>query len=188
MRRLSAFHQISLDGYFAGPNGDISWAHSGSDDPEWNAFVAGNAQGGGVLVFGRVTYEMMAGYWPTAQALANDPVVARQMNALPKIVFSRTLQSAPWSNTRLLRSDLTAEVRKLKAESGQDLTILGSGSLVSQLSQEGLIDDYLVVVNPIALGDGRSLFDGIRRQLALRLTQTRAFGNGKVLLSYEQSA
>jgi dihydrofolate reductase len=188
MRKLAAFHQVTLDGYFAGPNGDISWAHKGSEDAEWNAFVAGNAQGGGLLVFGRVTYELMASYWPTAQALANDPIVARQMNDLPKVVFSRTRSSASWSNTRVMRGDMAAEMRNMKAESGKDMTILGSGSVVSQLAQEGLIDQYQIVVNPVVLGSGRTLFDGIKRQLALKLTKTRTFGNGKVLLCYETGA
>jgi dihydrofolate reductase len=188
MRKLGTFHQVTLDGYFAGPNGDISWAHQGSDDPDWIAFVVGNAQGGGLLVFGRITYELMASYWPTAQALANDPVVARQMNQLPKIVFSTSLKTASWSNTRLVRGDLAGEIRKLKAESGNDMAILGSGSIVSQLALEGLIDQYQVVVNPVAVGNGRTLFDGIERQLSLRLTTTRTFSNGKVLLRYEPGA
>ena len=188
MRELVAFQQVTLDGYFAGPNGDISWAHKGSEDAEWNAFVAGNAQGGGLLVFGRVTYELMASYWPTPQALADDPVVARKMSDLPKVVFSRTLGSAPWSNTRLVRSDMAAAIRTAKAEAGEHMAILGSGSVVSQLAQDGLIDEYQIVVNPVVLGNGRKLFDGIKGQLTLRLTKTRTFGNGKVLLCYETGA
>jgi dihydrofolate reductase len=188
MRKLVAFHQVTLDGYFVGPNGDISWAHKGSEDAEWNAFVAGNAQGGGLLIFGRVTYELMASYWPTPQAIANDPAVARQMNDLPKVVFSRTLGSARWSNTRLVRGDMAAAIRTAKAESGKQMAILGSGSVVSQLAQDGLIDEYQIVVNPVVLGSGRTLFDGIRRQLTLRLSKTRTFGNGKVLLCYESGA
>jgi dihydrofolate reductase len=188
MRKLVAFHQVTLDGYFFGPNGDISWAHKGSEDGEWNAFVAGNAQGGGLLIFGRVTYELMASYWPTPQAFANDPVVARQMNDLPKVVFSRTLGSARWSNTKLVRGDMAAAIRTAKAESGKQMAILGSGSIVSQLAQDGLIDEYQIVVNPVVLGSGRTLFDGIRGQLTLRLTKTRTFGNGKVLLCYKSGA
>ena len=158
MRKLSAFIQISLDGLFAGENGDISWAHKSRDDAEWNAFVAGNASGGGALLFGRVTYEMMAGYWPTPMAAKNDPVVAERMNALPKFVGSRTLDRASWRNTTLIKGDLATEIRKLKQSPGEDVAILGSGSLVAQLLQAGLLDELQVVVNPLVLGKGRPLF------------------------------
>src|SRR5690242_4661174 len=114
MRKLIAFNNISLDGYFTGAGGDFSWAHAGSDDPEFSAFVANNAKGGGELLFGRITYEMMASYWPTPMAAKNDPVVAKGMNAASKVVFSRTLGKASWSNTRLVKGDLAAAVRKMK--------------------------------------------------------------------------
>ena len=91
MAKLSAFNNISLDGYFSGKNGEFAWAKSHMD-PEFNAFVAGNAQGGGTLIFGRITYQLMASYWPTAQAMKSDPAVADGMNKSPKIVFSRTLR------------------------------------------------------------------------------------------------
>jgi len=186
MRRLVAFTQVSLDGCFAGRNGDIGWAHR--NDAEWNEFVAGNAAAGGELVFGRTTYEMMASVWPTAAARASAPVVAEQMNSLPKIVFSRTLERAAWQNTRLIKGDLAAEVRKLKSEPGDAMAILGSGSIVSQLAGEGLIDEFQIVVYPLVLGAGRRLFEGLAKTLDLRLTQTRAFGNGNVLLCYEPAA
>jgi dihydrofolate reductase len=185
MRKLIVFNQVTLDGYFAGPGGDISWAHKGKSDPEWNAFVAENASGGGMLVFGRVTYEMMASYWPTPLAAERDPVVAERLNALPKIVFSRTLDKASWQNTKLLKGDLAAEMRKLKQQPGPGMAILGSGRITAQLAAAGLIDAFQLVVNPIVLGSGRTMFDGIEKQLALKLIRTRAFANGNVLLSYE---
>jgi len=188
MRKLVVFNQVTLDGYFAGPGGDIGWAHKHEKDEEWNAFVADNASAGGVLVFGRKTYELMASYWPTPQALKNDPVVAERMNGLPKVVFSRTLDKASWSNTTLVKGDLAQEVRRLKQEAGDDMAILGSGSIVSQLAQAGLIDQYQIVVNPVVLGKGRTLFEGIKDPLTLRLTNTRTFGNGNVFLSYEPIA
>src|SRR6476469_8693146 len=104
MRRLLVFNQVSLDGYFVGPNGDLSWAHK--DDEEWNAFVAENAGSGGALVFGRITYQMMEGYWQSAEARKKSPRVAEGMNRLPKIVFSRTLSSVSWKNTELVKGDL----------------------------------------------------------------------------------
>ena len=188
MRKLAVFNHLSLDGYFVDMNGSMSWAKSGTKDAEWNAFVAENAKGDGLLLFGRVTYELMASFWPTPMADQHDPVVAERMNKLPKVVFSKTLDKASWSNTRLVKGDMVAEIRKMKKEPGEDMVILGSGSIVSQLAQEGLIDAYQVVVNPIVLGKGRTMFDGVKEKLNLKLTKTRAFGNGNVFLCYEPAA
>ena len=185
MRRLVVFNNVSLDGYFVDGKGDMSWAHNTNPDAEWDAFGEENAKGGGILLFGRVTYELMAGYWPTPLAAQNDPIVAEHMNTLPKVVFSRTLDQVSWSNTTLVKGDLAAEVRKMKHAPGQDMAVLGSGSIVSQLAQEGLVDEYQLVVSPVVLGAGRTLFDGLREKLALKLTKTRAFRNGNVLLCYE---
>lgn len=184
MRKLVVFNSVTLDGYFSGPGGDISWAHKGDEDAEWNAFVAGNAGAGGMLLFGRITYELMASFWPTADAKKNYPDVAEGMNNLPKVVFSRTLDKASWQGTRLVKGDLAGEVRTMKKEPGPDMVILGSGSIVSQLAQEGLIDEYQAVVNPVVLGKGRTMFDGVKGKLALKLTTTRTFANGNVLLCY----
>lgn len=188
MRKLVVFNNVTLDGYFAGVNGDFSWAHSGNDDAEFNAFVAENASGGGELLLGRITYELMASYWPTPNAIKNDPIVAEGMNHMPKVVFSRTLNKVSWSNTKLVQGDIASEIRKMKKEPGMGMAILGSGSIVSQLAPEGLIDEYQVVVNPVVLGEGRTMFDGIKEKLALKLTKTRTFSNGKVYLCYEPMA
>jgi dihydrofolate reductase len=176
---------VSLDGYFTDANGDMSWAHNRNPDAEWDAFGDANAKGGGTLLFGRVTYELMAGYWPTPMAVKNTPTIAERMNHLPKIVFSRTLDKASWNNTRILKGDLAAEMRRLKQEPGDDMVILGSGSIVSQLAQEGLIDEYQIVVSPIALGRGRTLFDGVKNRLPLKLAKSRTFANGNIFLVYE---
>ena len=188
MRKLVVFNQVTLDGYFAGMNGDISWAHKDNKDAEWNAFVADNANAGGLLLFGRITYELMTSYWPTPYAIENDRVVAEQMNNLPKVVFSRTLDKASWNNTTLVKGGMSAEIRKMKKEPGKDMAILGSGSIVSQLAQEGLIDEYQIVVYPVVLGKGRTMFDGIKEKLTLKLTKARTFGNGNVLLCYQPMA
>jgi dihydrofolate reductase len=185
MSRLIVFNHVSLDGYFADAKGDMSFARKDNQDAEWNAFVAGNAAGGGMLLFGRITYELMSGFWPTPIAATSMPVVAERMNGLPKVVFSRTLHRASWNNTRLVAGDLLGEVRAMKQESADDMAILGSGSIVSQLTQHGLIDEYQIVVNPVALGKGRTLFDGLREHVSLKLTNSRTFGNGNVLLCYE---
>jgi dihydrofolate reductase len=182
--RVSVFNHVSLDGYFTDQNGDMNWAHRG-EDPEWNAFAAENAKGGGVMLFGRVTYEMMASYWPTPPALEQYPIVAKQMNDGQKVVFSRTLDKATWKNTKLVKSDPAGEVRKMKKAPGGDMVIMGSGTIVSQLAQAGLIDEYQIVVNPIVLGQGRTLFEGLKSKVNLKRTKSRAFGNGNVFVCYE---
>lgn len=186
MRTLKVFNNVSLDGYIADEHGDMSWAHK--SDPEWNEFVSGNAQGGGVLLFGRRTYDLMASYWPTPLALQNAPVVAEQMNRRPKVVFSRTMKQATWNNTTLLQGDLATEVRKLKAEPGPDLVLMGSGSIVSQLTNARLIDEYQLVVHAIVLGRGLKLFDAVREKMPLTLRSSRVFRNGSVVLSYARAA
>jgi dihydrofolate reductase len=185
MRRLIVFNNVTLDGYFAGVNSDFSWAHSNNDDAEFNAFVADNASGGGQLLLGRITYELMARYWPTPAAIKNDPIVAEGMNSMPKVVFSRTLDKVSWNNTKLVKGDIASEIRRMKKEPGPDMAILGSGSIVSQLAQESLINEFQIVVNPVVLGKGRTMFDGIKKMLTLKLTKARVFGNGKVYLCYE---
>ncbi len=187
MRKLLVFNQVSLDGYFVDANGDMSWAKSGKD-PEFDAFVEENASGEAVFLFGRITYELMASYWPTPMAIQNDPLVAERMNSLPKVLFSRTLSQALWQNTKLVKSDMVTAVRKMKEESGPDMVIMGSGSLVSQLAPEGLIDEYQIVVVPVVLGEGRTMFEGIPDRLRLRLTKSRVFRNGSVFLCYEPMA
>jgi dihydrofolate reductase len=184
MRKLIVFNNVTLDGYFTDARGDMSWAHQ--QDAEWNEFIASNASGGGELMFGRITYDMMAGFWPTPFALEKMPVVAERMNHLPKVVFSKTMDKAAWNNTRLIKGDIVAATRTLKQERGDTLVIMGSGSIVAQLASAGLIDEYQIVIHPIALGDGTTLFDGIKQRLDLKLTKSRAFGNGNVFLCYER--
>jgi dihydrofolate reductase len=121
-------------------------------------------------------------------AKQHNPVVAEGMNNMPKIVFSRTLDHASWNNTTLVKGDLVSEVRKMKQASGSGMAILGSGSIVSQLAPEGLIDEYHVVVNPVILGKGRTMFEGVKDQLNLKLTRTRSFKSGKVFVCYEPAA
>jgi dihydrofolate reductase len=184
MGKLTVFNTVSLDGYFTDPGGDMSWAHQVKEDAEWNAFVEKNAGSGGMLLFGRVTYDLMRSYWPTPTALKAYPVVARRMNEMPKVVFSRTVEQPTWSNTIVVNDGMSDEVRRLKRESESDMTILGSGSVVQQLTDDRLIDEYHFVVTPIVLGAGRTMFAGIRDRLALRRLRSRTFTNGNVLVSY----
>ena len=182
MRKIHVFENISLDGYFTDEKSDMSWAHK--RDEEWNAFASGNASGEAELLFGRVTYEMMAAFWPTAEAAKLLPDVAAGMNRMRKLVVSRTLEAVAWQNTTLLKGDLVSEAMRLKKQLGPDLQILGSGSIVSQLTDAGLIDEYQIVVTPIVLGRGRTLFETVKNKLPLGLTSTRHFKNGNVVLTY----
>ena len=187
MRKVLAFLHVSADGYFTGPGGDLSWARH-EQDPEYTAFADENARRDSMLLFGRVTYQMMAGFWPSPMALEREPVMAERMNATPKIVFSRTLDKASWSNTTLLKGDAAEEVRSLKQQEGVDLVILGSGTIVKTLAQAGLIDEFQLLITPVALGAGRTTFEGIASKIELVHVSTRTFQNGKVLLIYKPRA
>ena len=128
MRRLNAFNNVTLDGYFTGPGGDLSWTQSAPPDAEFDAFVTANASGGDTLVLGRLTYELMARYWPTPLAQQQNPGVAGGMNRMTKVVFSRTLAEAAWENTTLVRGDIVNEVLRLKQGRGGGIAVLGSGT------------------------------------------------------------
>ncbi len=181
--KLGVFESISVDGFFADRQGDIAWAHSGREDPEFGAWVGGNANRGGILLFGRVTYQMMESFWTTAAAAAQMPEVARGMNAARKLVASRTIKPT-WTNTELVDGGLIEAVRALKAQDGSGITILGSGSVAAQLGEAGLVDEYQFVVLPLALGGGRTVFT---KGAALRLIEQRAFRCGNVVLRYATS-
>ena len=180
MRNLHVFESISVDGYFCDAGGGMSWAHAGRDDAEFAAWVSGNASGGGELLFGRKTYQMMEAFWPTPMAAAQMPAVAKGMNAARKYVASTTIQPT-WTNTQLLKGDLLGAVRALKASDGPDVTVLGSGSVAAQLGAAGLVDQYQFVIIPVALGGGRTLFTTGR---PLRLVEQRAFRCGNVVVTY----
>jgi dihydrofolate reductase len=185
MRRLTVFNSVSIDGYFVDAKGGMDFAHKGSDDPEWKEFVSGNASGNGALLFGRVTYDMMASFWPTPQARAAMPAVAEGMNSMSKYVVSRSMSDAGWNNTTVLHGDIVSAIRTLKQSAGPDIVILGSGSIVAQLAPADLIDEYQLVVKPVVLGGGRTMFDGVPSPIAMKPTRTRTFRNGSVLLCYE---
>jgi dihydrofolate reductase len=180
MGRLSVFNFITLNGYFAGPNGDIGWHRHGGEESK---YAEEGAKSESILLFGRITYQMMASYWPTPMAAKDNPGVAEGMNRSDKIVFSRTLKKVEWENTRLITHDLVEEVKKLK-KGKKDITILGSGSIATQLAEAGLIDEYQIMVDPVALGEGTPLFKGMKQKLDLNLVSTRAFKSGVVLLTY----
>jgi len=181
-RRLMVFNSVSLDGNFTDGTPDVNWAHA--RDEEWQKFTRENAGGDAELIFGRKTYEMMASFWPTPEATQRLPDVAASMNRMRKNVFSRSLSSVQWDNSRLVKGDLAEEVRGLKAQAGPALLIMGSGEIVSQLTQAGLIDEYQLIFVPLVLGRGRSLFEGVTTRPRLKLTKTRSFQNGNVVAWY----
>lgn len=183
MARLGVFNMVTLDGFFKGQNNDISWHNFGEDEQKMSDELSNKGQ---TLVFGRVTYEMMFGYWASPEAIKNDPVTAKGMNQAKKIVFSRSLSSVKWQNTTLIKDDLFSQIQRMKQTESTDMTILGSGQIVAQLADANLIDDYLFLLNPIALGEGTSLFKGLSRQLKLKLNSTRTMKSGNVLLSYSR--
>lgn len=184
MRKVLAFLHVSVDGYFTGANGDMSWTRH-DRDPEYKQFADENARRNSILAFGRVTYQMMAGFWPSPMASEREPVMAERMNAAEKIVFSRSLPSADWSNTSLLKEDAIKEVQKLKQQDGRDIVILGSGSIIGKLAEAGLVDEFQLLITPIALGAGRTIFEGVAKKIDLELASSRTFRNGKVLLIYK---
>ena len=183
MRKLSVFNFVTLNGYFKGANGDLSWHKHGGEENEYSAHML---KAGNMLLFGRVTYEMMAGYWPTPDAIKNDPIVAKGMNNADKIVFSRTLKNADWNNTKIVKNNIVEEIKKMKSSSGgKDMTLLGSGSILTQFAEQGLIDEYQIMVDPVAISGGTPIFKDIKHKLYLKLTTTRTFKSGAVLLCYE---
>ena len=185
MRKITAFENVSLDGYFAGPNGEIDWFVSSSHgQTEEDKFAVDSLKSTDILLFGRITYELMARYWPTADAMKNSPILAERINDVPKIVFSRTLNKVGWQNTTLMKENIVEEIQRMKNQPGKNLAILGSSSIVSAFAQHGLIDEYSIMVNPVILGGGRSMFQGIENRLHLKLIETKTFKSGNVLLHY----
>lgn len=181
MVKLSSFTFISLDGCYKGLDNDISWHRHGAEE---GAFSADSLQAGNTLLFGRRTYEMMASFWPTPMAAEQFPAVAEGMNRAEKIVFSQTLTDPGWSNARVVTDGMIEEVQRLKAQSPKDLTLLGSGSVLTQLAEAGLVDEYAIMIDPVVLGRGTSLFEGLPHKLDLALTGSRVFSSGVVLLNY----
>ena len=184
MRKLRVFNSVSLDGYFTDANNDYRWAHEGADDPELIDFTQGNAKGTNALVFGRVTYELMVAWWPTQEAAKAMPEIAKGMNEAPKFVFSRTLDSANWSNTTLLRGEPASEIARIKQTPGPDMTVLGSGTIVAQLAAAGLIDEVQLLVCPVLLGSGKSQFADVSARPWWTLSRSKTFKNGRVFLAY----
>ncbi len=195
MRRIVAFNRVTADGYFAAADGNLSWA---VPDPELDQTASAGMPGTDMILFGRRTYEMFASFWPRAledPAGAPDPhnaamrspsiqAFATFLTDTAKLVFSKTLKDASWKNTHLWRGLDPLEIDGLKRQPGKDIIIFGSGSIVSQLTQHGLIDEYQFVVSPLLLGGGRPLISGVPASTKLELLECRRYPSGNVLLRY----
>jgi dihydrofolate reductase len=177
MAKLIMWNLMTLDGFVEGPNRDISW-HDDVWGEELERLSIEQLHEAGGLLFGRVTYELMANYWPTASG-----EVADFMNASPKYVFSRTLARADWNNTQLFGSDVTAAVVRLKHDSAKDIFLFGSADLAASLILQGLIDEFRIAINPIILGSGAPLFKQGTR-VKLKLIDVRPLSTGVVILRY----
>jgi dihydrofolate reductase len=167
---------VTVDGYFEGIDHDISWHNV---DAEFNTFANNQLEQSGTLLFGHKTYELMAGYWPTER-----DATAKFMNEMPKYVASYKPFEVDWSGTTVLSGDVIGEIRKLKEEPGKDIALLGSNNLCVSLMEAGLVDEFRIMVKPVALGKGSSLFTGLSKTTKLKLLKTQSFESGNMLHYY----
>jgi len=170
---------VTLDGYVAGPEGEGDWGLP-AEHPDVRAWKVASLREVGTHVMGRVTYEQMAEHWPTA---TGD--YAAFMNGRPKVVFSKTLPAAGWAGSRIARGDLADDIAALKAESGGEIMAHGGAAFVQALSRLGLIDEYRLVILPVALGNGLPLFKDLAKPLRVDLTQAKSFPDGTVIHVYQ---
>ncbi len=186
MRRIILMMSVSVDGFIEGPDRELDWHLV---DDELHRHFNEQIRGMSALLNGRVTYELMARYWPTADTNPSStrPMVefARIWRDIPKIVFSRTLERADW-NTTVVRDVVATEIQELKARPGADMA-LGGADLAAAFMRRDLIDEYRLYVHPIAIGKGKPLFPRSDSRIDLRLAETRTFGNGVVLLRYQRA-
>jgi dihydrofolate reductase len=186
MRKVIVSEMVTLDGFFAGPNGEIDWHIV---DEEFNQYAIDLLNTVDTILFGRVTYQLFESYWPGAaknpSTSKSDLEIAHKINNMNKIVFSKTMDKVDWKNTRLVKEVIPEEIAKMKQQSGKNMVIYGSGSIVSTFAQLGLIDEYRLIVNPVVFGNGKTLFKGINDKLNLKFLRTKAFRSGNVLLYYQ---
>ncbi len=185
MRNVILLMHVSLDGFAAGPKGEMDWIRF---DGEQVADVAALTATADTVLFGRVTYEMMANYWPTAAA---DPAAtqhaidhARWVNPAPKLVFSRTLEVVAWENSRIVRENIPAAIASLKAQPGKHLLMIGSVSTAHTFMALDLIDELRINVNPVVLGGGLPLFPKLNEQMKLKLLDAKRYASGVIGLHY----
>lgn len=183
MRRLILDTLISLDGQFSGPKGEIDWFEFDENDMAWSHQVLERVD---TLLFGRTTYEEFSQYWPKAKVEEGwDPYIIKQMNELPKVVFSSTMKKADWGPATVVAGSPTIAIAKMKQMPGKDIEVIGSGSLVAEVVREGLVDEYRLRMEPIVLGVGRPLFKDQTERRKLKLISATPWKSGVVALHYE---
>lgn len=182
VRKLIFQMMISVDGFIEGPNRELDWHVV---DEEFINYAVNLLNSADAIIFGRVTYQTMAAYWPTPAAMANYPLIAERMNNLPKFVFSPTLEKVEWQYSKLVKGNIAEEVAILKRQIGSVMMIFGSSDLAVALTKLGLIDEYRIIVNPVVLGSGKTLLTGLHDRLKLKLIEARTFSSGSVLLCYQ---
>ena len=186
MRKLIMWNVITLDGYFEGnQNWDLSF-HNVVWGKELEELSIEQLKSADYLVFGRVTYEGMAAYWTKAEGEAAEQEVAKLMNSIPKIVFSRTLKSAAWNNTTIISENASAEIQKLKEQGGKDIYVFGSANLSETFIDDNLFDEYRIGIAPVILGSGRPLFRHGISSKNLSLVSTQQLLTGGVVLKYSK--
>jgi dihydrofolate reductase len=193
MRRVVVQQFVTLDGYAAGPNGELDFVTEtgAATDPTSGPFVEDQLafiESLDTILLGAVTYEMFAAYWP--EQTTETQAIADALNATPKVVFSSTLESAPWGSwesARLVSGSAAEEVRRLKAEPGKDMVVWGSLTLADSLVREGLVDEYRLQVCPVVLGRGKRLFEDGLAPHSLTLLETKAY-DGMVAVRYASTA
>ena len=184
MRKIIVSNLITIDGYFEGINQDLSWFITGDDFFDYAVKQLDEVD---TILFGRITYQQMAAYWPDAKTEdAAMAAIKDKMNSLQKIVFSKTLDKAEWNNTRLIREHITDEIIKLKKQPGRDIVIFGSGTIVSELTALRLIDEYRLIINPVILSNGNPLFKSINEKVSLRLINMKVLSSGSVIMYYQR--
>jgi dihydrofolate reductase len=182
MRKIIVSNLISVDGYFEGLNQDISWFITGEDffDYAIKQLIEVDA-----ILYGRITYQQMAAFWPDLETNDNAlTAIKDKMNSLKKIVFSKTLDKAEWNNSTLIKEHIADEIKNLKQQPGKDIVIFGSGTIVSELTQLKLIDEYRLIINPVILGNGSPMFKSINEKVNLKLLNVKTLNSGSVILYY----
>jgi len=186
MRKLIMWNVITLDGYFEGNNNwDLSF-HNAIWGPELEKLSISQLESADYLLFGRVTYEGMAAYWTKPEAETAEPTVAKLMNSIPKLVFSKTLKSAAWNNTTIICDNASEEINKLKNQDGKDIYVFGSANLSETFINDNLFDEYRIAIAPVILGSGRPLFKQGIASKNLSLTSTQQLLTGGVILKYSK--